>query len=239
MRLSLVLFFMLLFAALSMLVIYIINPQLFDEILDSFPKPYQPFSHNSETANQSEDPVSSETTNHATRAPSEASNGQFFPPMPDFRSRVTKKQFGTYIEPGNSPVSPEKFRGYHNGIDLEIFSGEENSDIAVDAICNGTLAAKRTASGYGGLIAQYCDYQGAPVLVIYGHMDIASVGYKVGDEIAVGSKLGMLGQQGPETDGERKHLHLTIRKGHEMNIVGYVSNESALSSYYDPLAIIK
>jgi murein DD-endopeptidase MepM/ murein hydrolase activator NlpD len=159
--------------------------------------------------------------------------------MASHESRVTKKSFGTFVTPTNSPVSPEKFYGYHVGTDFEIFSGEETSEVEVDAVCDGKLAIKRTASGYGGLVAQYCVLDGSPVLVLYGHLDLASVPAAIGEEIKAGDKLGILGQPGVETDNERKHLHLAILKGHEISIAGYVQDKASLSAYVDPLSVIK
>lgn len=160
-------------------------------------------------------------------------------PLTQALDRVTKKRFGTYVEPGNSPVSPEKFRGYHTGVDFEILSSEENSDVQITAICDGILAIKRTASGYGGLVAQYCVLSGSDVLVVYGHVRLSSVSQKIGDEIKTGDKLAFMGTPGPETDGERKHLHLGIHKGKDLNIAGYVQTESALSGWIDPLTVLK
>jgi murein DD-endopeptidase MepM/ murein hydrolase activator NlpD len=180
-----------------------------------------------------------ETTVDTTPAETPASEGKFKAPMPDYLARVTKKAFGTFVTPANSPVIPEKFSGYHAAIDLEIFPGEEESDVQVNAICDGKLAIKRTASGYGGIVAQYCVLNGQDILVLYGHVALNSVAQKVGDEIKVGNKLGILGQPGIETDGERKHLHLGIRKGHELVIAGYVQSESALSAFIDPKTVLE
>jgi hypothetical protein len=36
-----------------------------------------------------------------------------------FVQRVTKKPFGLYVDPDNSPVQPEMFTGYHTGADAE------------------------------------------------------------------------------------------------------------------------
>ncbi|HSX24767.1 MAG TPA: hypothetical protein VLG69_02270, partial [Candidatus Andersenbacteria bacterium] len=72
-------------------------------------------------------------------------------PVKDFKQRVTKKFFGTYVTPNNSPVQPEKFTGYHTGADAEY--GDVAEDVAVYAIADGTVLLARWASGYGGVIA--------------------------------------------------------------------------------------
>jgi murein DD-endopeptidase MepM/ murein hydrolase activator NlpD len=165
----------------------------------------------------------------------QASDDQFLPPLDDYKSRVLHKPHGIYINPATSPVQPEKFSGYHVGIDFEILAGEQDAVVEARAICDGKLAVKRTAQGYGGLVAQYCVYQGQPVLVLYGHVALSSVEFSLDDDVKAGQVLGRLGQPGPETDGERKHLHLGIRRGQELVISGYVQSESALFNYIDPM----
>ena len=180
-----------------------------------------------------------EPTSDTAQVPLPVSNGKFSAPMSDWASRVNKKTFGTYVTPTSSPVTLEKFTGYHAAIDLEILSSEEDSEVPVLAICNGKLAIKKQASGYGGLVAQYCDYNGIPVLVLYGHVALSSVDQVLGQEIKTGEQLAVLGQPGTDTDGERKHLHLGVRKGQELVIAGYVPNQTSLSSYYDPRELLQ
>src|SRR5947209_4518700 len=50
-------------------------------------------------------------------------------PVVGFLSRVTKKPFGIYVNPANSPVQPERFSGYHTGADAEY--GEVSADVPV------------------------------------------------------------------------------------------------------------
>ena len=136
-----------------------------------------------------------------------------YPPLERARERITKKPFGIYITPANSPVQPERFRGYHTGTDFEIFDDEKDSDVAVSAICTGPLISAERVSGYGGVAVQSCTINGDPVTVLYGHIKLASVKAESGDSLAAGVPLAVLGQGGTsETDGERKHLHLSIKK---------------------------
>ena len=159
----------------------------------------------------------------------------FVAPLLSASLRVTKKPFGIFITPQNSPVSPEKFRGYHTGSDFEIFPSELNQAVSVKAICDGTLALKEYATGYGGVAVENCTLDGAPITVIYGHLKLASINISAGEKITAGDTLGILGaDKSTETDGERKHLHLGIHKGVGVNILGYVQNSPALSGWIDP-----
>ncbi len=160
---------------------------------------------------------------------------EFHEPLENVRARVTKKPFGVYIDPVTSPVQPERFAGYHTGTDFEVFPDEEDADVVVSAICTGELLSKRTASGYGGVVVQSCKYENKPMTVVYGHVRLSSVASEIGDEIIAGEYLGYLGTGfSAETDGERKHLHLSIHRGVEEDIRGYVGLEAELSDWIDP-----
>ena len=159
---------------------------------------------------------------------------QLAAPLPDPSRRITKKPFGLYVRPGDSPVSPERFQGYHTGVDLETFPDEQDADIEVVAVCDGPLLVKRTASGYGGVAVQACLVDGRDVTVVYGHLRLASIEAAVGDRLSAGGRLGLLGTGfGPETDGERRHLHLSIHSGDAVNIRGYVPDRSALGQWFE------
>ncbi len=161
-------------------------------------------------------------------------------PLNNALSRVSKKPFGIYITPKNSPVSPEKFTGWHTGADFEIFPGEENKDISVFAICKGKLLVKEFGRGYGGMLVQACDINNQPATVVYGHLKLSSVTFKVGDYIVTGSNIGILGKgYTNETDYERKHLHLGIHKGSAIDTRGYIAAEAELQNWMDPLLILK
>ncbi|MEK7447653.1 MAG: hypothetical protein AAB632_02570, partial [Patescibacteria group bacterium] len=87
-------------------------------------------------------------------------------PIAGAESRVTKKPFGIYITPQNSPVQPEKFSGYHTGTDFETTPEEASQDIPVYAICTGKIRNKEIVSGYGGVIVQECTVDGQIVTVL-------------------------------------------------------------------------
>lgn len=148
--------------------------------------------------------------------------------------RITKKPFGIFITPQNSPVQPERFSGYHTGTDFEILPGEENLEVAVFSICDGKIIYRNAVNGYGEVIIQRCVIKGETVTVLYGHISLAkspaqiNAGYKKGDQIAILGK-----GYSVETGGERKHLHLGIHKGTAIELRGYVQNQSELSGWLD------
>ncbi len=156
------------------------------------------------------------------------------------KARITKKPFGIYITPKNSPVQPEKFTGYHTGVDFETTSAEENIDVSVPAFCDGKLLLKEYVSGYGGVAVESCVLNNQPVTIIYGHLRLASITPAVGQLLNKGDLLGVLGKgYSTETDGERKHLHFGIHIGSAINILGYVQTQSALSGWLDPVQFLK
>lgn len=188
----------------------------------------------------------SQSTQKTGQKQETASSTQNIVPVKDFAmpisnalARTTKKLFGSYITRQNSPVQPEKFKGYHTGTDFETFAEEQNADVPIYALCSGKLALKKYASGYGGVAVESCTINGAEATIIYGHLRLSSIGTEVGQTTKTGEQIGVLGTGfGQETDGERKHLHLGIHKGNTINILGYVQNESDLENWIDPLSII-
>jgi murein DD-endopeptidase MepM/ murein hydrolase activator NlpD len=160
---------------------------------------------------------------------------QLIEPIAEFRLRITKKLFGTKVTPDNSPVQPEKFSGYHTGVDVE-YTDKPGEEIPVKSVSDGTVVTSRTASGYGGVVAIQHTIGDKKIVAVYGHLDPQSM-VKNGTSVKAGDKIGILGEGGTsETDGERKHLHLSFAKGTGVNIKGYVQSESELSGWYNPLS---
>lgn len=158
----------------------------------------------------------------------------FRAPLNKALERVTKKPFGIKISPQNSPVQPEHFSGYHTGTDFEILSGEENKDVTIKALCDGSILLKKWATGYGGVLVQNCVLDNKAVTIIYGHLKLLSITVKVGDNLSIGEVIGVLGKgYSTETDFERKHLHLGIHLGSAINIRGYVTNLKDLQNWID------
>ncbi len=178
--------------------------------------------------------IASTTSNQADSVPVTTLTA----PLSSARERVTKKPFGIKISPQDSPVSPEKFSGYHTGVDFEILPGEEELEIPVAAICSGPIIFKSASvSGYGGVMAQRCELEEETVTVIYGHLKFSTDTPKVDSPLEAGETLAILGKgYSSETDGERKHLHLGIYKGGQGSyLLGYVKSESALSAWFNIL----
>lgn len=156
-------------------------------------------------------------------------------PMNRSAERITKKPFGILIDPKTSPVQPENFSGYHAGTDFEIFPEETDRNVPVFAVCDGRMLAKKVVMGYGGVLVLSCSLNGQPVTIIYGHLNLKSVEKEVGEEVKTGEKLGLLGAgYSRETYGERKHLHLGVHKGSEVNLTGYVKTEKSLENWLNP-----
>ena len=175
-----------------------------------------------------------------TPAPAPSAKLMISEPIANALARVTKKPFGIYVSPVFSPVSPERFTGYHTGVDFETTSNEQNVDVPIYAICPGKLLLKKIASGYGGVINESCTIAGQAVTVTYGHLRLASITKKIGQTFEQGEQIGVLGKgYSTETDGERKHLHLGIHKGAAAVISGYVANFSDLKQWINVLDYLK
>ena len=184
--------------------------------------------------NNSQNPIQQSTLLPTPNTANEKPVSLLLPPISSALERVTKKPFGIKVSPNNSPVSPERFTGYHTGVDFEILPGEENIDVPISAICTGPLLIKRWANGYGGMVVQKCQLEGQDITVVYGHLKITSVMINLNDTITAGEKIGILGKgYSIETDGERKHLHLGIHKGAIPNTSGYISDPANLVNWID------
>jgi hypothetical protein len=147
-------------------------------------------------------------------------------------SRITKKPLGIYVSPNHSPVSPERFAGFHTGTDFETTADEADKDIMVPAFCDGKLLVAKYATGYGGVAVESCTLNGQAVTVIYGHLKVDTI--TTASTLKKGDPIGLLGKgYSTETDGERKHLHLGIHKGTSVDIRGYASS-GELSNWIDP-----
>ena len=155
-------------------------------------------------------------------------------PIDEFKERITKKKFGDYISPKNSPSSPERFEGFHTGVDVEY--GDSDQEIEVRSIAVGKVVGSRKAQGYGGVVIVEHQIGDQILFGIYGHLK-PEIMARVGEEVKAGQKIGVLGKDySTETDNERKHLHLGLSKTN--NIRGYVNNKAELDNWVDPLGLI-
>lgn len=132
-------------------------------------------------------------------------------------------------------------KGYYTGIAFESFEEEQKGkEVPVFVFCEGTLVEKRFAIGYGGIAIQECILEGQTVYVLYGHMDLESIEFNIGDELTPGIQLGNLGDhESAETDGTAKQLHFSIHKGIKPDIRGYVQTKEELTEWIDPLLYLK
>ena len=161
------------------------------------------------------------------------SDKKIIEPIAEFSQRITKKPFGIYITPETSPVHPDKFDGYHTGVDIEYEDIAE--DVPVYAIADGTVIVSKFASGYGGVTVIRHRVEEQSFLALYGHLDPASMA-SAGTRVTRGQQIAILGDgHSEETDGARKHLHFAILKKETLDIRGYVKTEEELAGWYDPL----
>jgi len=152
-------------------------------------------------------------------------------PIAEFKQRITKKFFGTYVTPENSPVQPERFTGYHTGVDVEY--GDVTADVPVYTIADGTVEVSEWASGYGGVMV----IKNAKFYSLYGHLRQSSM-LAVGTRVTKGQQIAVLGTAySHETDGERRNLHFGIIVSSTITIKGYVATKAELSSWIDPLSL--
>ncbi|MBI2587913.1 M23 family metallopeptidase [Candidatus Azambacteria bacterium] len=186
-----------------------------------------------------------------TMKPAELARGEekFAEPLPGAKLRMTKKPFGLYVTPQKSPVSPERFAGFHTGVDLEVTKAEEERDVPVYAFCKGNVIDAREVSGYGGVLVTDCSVNGEPVTVLYGHLKFSSIKEHEKLEtlpssrkipvVEPGQVIGVLGRGfSAETDGERKHLHFAIHRGEGFSLRGYVDREEQLAEWMDPVTFL-
>lgn len=146
-------------------------------------------------------------------------------PVEEYVERRTLKAFGEYIS--------DRFNGYHVGDDIEFTDRADR--VPVYAIADGTVLEKKDfVSGYGGVMRIRHDVNGETVTAIYGHLDFADVEIAEGDRVAKGDLIAHLGEQGPATDGERKHLHFGLYANAARRINGYEATRDGVRNWLNP-----
>lgn len=156
-------------------------------------------------------------------------------PTTNFKERVTKKPFGIYVTPDNSPVSPERFTGWHTGADAEY--DDITEEVLVFSISDGIVRSARRTNDYGGIVVIEHTINDKSLLAIYGHLNPASL-VPVNTSVTVGQEIGILGDGNTdETDGERKHLHFGLLNTTKLNVQGYVDSSTKLNNWLDPLTL--
>lgn len=166
-------------------------------------------------------------------------------PMDKAEQRQKILTFGKYVtpDPNTNPISPpERFTGYHTGLDIEILPEEKDATVTVKTICEGKiLYSAPFVEGYGGVIIQECHINNEATSILYGHLKPTSIKASKGDEvIKQGSLIAELGNAySEETGNTRKHLHLGIHKGNHIEFLGYVNDEKDLQEFIDPLPLLQ
>jgi len=155
-------------------------------------------------------------------------------PVEGFTERITLKPFGLWLDPNNSPVSPERFVGYHAGVDVEFT--DRSDEIPVYAIASGIVVVARIAPGYGGVMVISHEIGELNILTVYGHLDPGQL-LSVDELVEPGQQIGVLGEgYTSETDGERKHLHFGMLKIGRAELVGYANTIEELNqNWYNPM----
>ena len=162
-------------------------------------------------------------------------------PISGSRNRPVALAFGMHVTPdadSNPIVPPERFEGYHVGMDYEVFASELNEGIPISAICGGSVLYCGFAEGYGGVLTQRCEINGEQVTVIYGHLDGEGLTPE-GAILSAGEQLGKLAPARSFWSGEnRNHLHLGIHKGEVPDLRGYVQEPMELEQFMDPRVVL-
>ncbi len=162
-------------------------------------------------------------------------------PLHNAYNRPTPLHFGLYVtsDPKHNPIDPpERFAGYHAGLDFEIDPSEKDVDVPVYAICEGTVIFSGFAQGYGGLLIHRCKFQEQDVTVLYGHLKVEGLP-EIASTVHPGDQIGVLGaDRSRDTDGNRKHLHFAIHKGRQEVMLGYVQTPEELDQFLDPSVVL-
>lgn len=113
-------------------------------------------------------------------------------PIGNYETGILLKPFGLYVTSENSPVQPERFKGYHLGVDVEAPKNVE--DVWVYAVADGEVLTVKTVNGYGGVIQIQYLLNDEVYTALYGHLDIGSALVSSGDKVSKGDKLAILGE---------------------------------------------
>lgn len=162
-------------------------------------------------------------------------------PLPNAAQRAKPLSFGLHVtpDPATNPIDPpERFSGFHAAQDFEVSAGEVDGDVPVYAICSGKVVYSGYAEGYGGLLVHRCKINGEHVTVLYGHLALQGMPQE-GSSVRSGQTIGLLAPaRSYESGMNRKHLHLGIHKGRNLDLRGYVQTEEELAAYIDPISVL-
>lgn len=179
-----------------------------------------------EVVETTKQPIVEETTSEPEDVPAaEIPAARIAEPIAEYATRRTFKAFGEYIS--------DRFNGYHVGDDVE-YTGTE-TEVAVNAIADGTVKQVSRVSGYGGLIIIEHTFEDKTVTALYGHIDLSSATVSSGDTVSKGQFIANLGAgESDETDGERKHLHFAVFEGTDSRLNGYEQTAGGVNEWLNP-----
>lgn len=162
-------------------------------------------------------------------------------PLPSARNRPVALAFGMHVAPheDDNPIDPpERFTGYHAGMDYEVLASELDQEVPVFAVCSGSVLYSGFAEGYGGVLVQRCTIGDEAVTALYGHLDGEGL-VAEGTNVTAGGRLGTLASARSFWSGEnRKHLHLGIHRGETVDMRGYVAMPIDLQDFIDPRVVL-
>lgn len=85
---------------------------------------------------------------------------------------------------------------------------------------------------------QSCTINREAVTVLYGHLTIADLSKKSAKTLTGNVVATLAPARSHDSDGNRKHLHLSIHRGTEVQALGYVQTEEVPSSHINSATII-
>ncbi|NBS06789.1 MAG: M23 family metallopeptidase [Verrucomicrobia bacterium] len=136
-------------------------------------------------------------------------NGRFF--QPTISRRLISGMFG-FVRT-SEPEPARIFEHFHKGIDIRALHRDargEPTDV-VRASAEGEVVRvnpDEKISDYGKQVIVRHLWGEQPVYTIYGHL--ASISVDVGQKVAAGDPLGIMGWTGPGLSRDRAHLHFEI-----------------------------
>ncbi|MEW4281760.1 lysozyme family protein [Priestia megaterium] len=119
-----------------------------------------------------------------------------------------------FIRPCEGVVTSEMKQRWgraHEGLDIA-----KPGTVPIKAAASGTVSKSYVSASYGEVIFIVHNINGKTYETVYGHMRKGSRRFKVGDKVAQGTQIGLMGNTGRSTG---QHLHFEIHNGRWKNPV--------------------
>jgi len=119
-----------------------------------------------------------------------------------------------FIRPCEGVVTSEMKQRWgraHEGLDIA-----KAGTVPIKAAASGTVSKSYVSASYGEVIFIVHNINGKTYETVYGHMRKGSRRFKVGDKVAQGTQIGLMGNTGRSTG---QHLHFEIHNGRWKNPV--------------------